>query len=142
MSKLSFNPSEFVSDVRWVASLSDGREVYQDDNRYDVDISSAWLRLKDYLSNNKLKIERLRVEFRTHTEEIPPAQAGYFFSLGALKDLSVEETWHSYVLGWIDEDNKLNKITYKVPELIRMIQDKVDWSPSDIKVILNGKSTN
>ena len=41
------------SHPMWIAKLSNGETIYQDDGRPEVEPASAWLRLKDYCDQEK-----------------------------------------------------------------------------------------
>ena len=108
---------DFVPELRWIVELSNGLTVYQDDGRPGLEPASAWIRLKSYLQEYSLvKIEKFRIEFRSHIEYLPDRQEGYYFSLG------VGATWggstdRHFNTGILVGD-EIRIITWKVPELI------------------------
>lgn len=96
--------------------------IYQDDGRPGT-TGSAWLRLKQYLSdgsdyNNHCSPIRLGIGFRDHLEWLPIDDAeGIYFSKGAIADMLNPHTCNCYVLGWI-KDGVLTKVWYRIPEVI------------------------
>jgi len=75
---LSFEVTKLTPEVRFIASLSDGRTVIQDDRPGD---RHAWGRLSDWLGiNQNVKITCLRLQGPRQFEVVMPAgQRGYFF---------------------------------------------------------------
>lgn len=134
-----FVRDRFESETRWVAVLSDGRKVFQDDNRPDVFPASAWLRLKEYCEKTGNKIVKMHIQFRTHVVSLPDDAPGYYFSKGvagiAFSEAS-DGTWGQFIVGTLLENGSLQRITYRVPELIieknevvppeRIIEKKMD----------------
>lgn len=84
MSNVAFHVNENTPKIRFLASLSDGRTVIED---HIPDQRSAWIRLKEFLKNNKdIKITCLRLQFPNfhkpqEVKEItmPANQKGYCF---------------------------------------------------------------
>lgn len=118
-SNVSFFSDEFLCDKTvWIAILSDGLSVYQDDARPGRDPSSAWVRLTSYLKQNPdLKITKLGVKFRSHTEWLPENMSGYYFSNGILRGMQSTESQEYKVLGYVEDDRIVCR-WYSVPELI------------------------
>ena len=50
--------------LRWVAGLSDGSRVFQDDDREGETEPVAWKRLKKYIDDNDLEIRRYQPHMR------------------------------------------------------------------------------
>jgi len=118
------SPGLFVPDLRWVAHLSNQENIYYD-HREDIEPRSAWLRLKKYVEENRLKVDGITLEFRSHIEKLPEKADGYFHIMGAASTLamggngswgsSTEEIWKFGVL----TNGKEVKIQWwRVPELI------------------------
>lgn len=86
--QVTFEQDEYVRErfertTRWVATLSNGCFVYEDDNRPGL-LPNSWLRLKNYLEENQhLKIVGLYLQFRSHIERVPDNADGYYLSKGA-----------------------------------------------------------
>lgn len=129
---------EFIRDFQenytmWIATLSDGTVVYQDDWKPNVD-KAAWLRLKDYCEAKGLHVVELRAQFRDHAEYIPSGADGYSFKFGVGAEWG-GETRQQYVLGYVVGDT-LHKVVYKVPELIVELEKNAKIDPSDISLIM------
>lgn len=110
----------------WVAALSDGRKVYQDDDRPDYDPTSAWLRLQRYVETNKecIMMTGLALQFRDHIIHLPDNQSGYYFSKGIKARPEVSK--QHYVVGYL-KDKKWWLEWYMVPELIVSGTNVIDW---------------
>lgn len=107
----------------WVAELSDGSLVYQDDGRPGFSIS-AWERLM--LSGEKLV--GLSARFRDHWVHMPKNMAGYYFIKSILAGPFMERPHHFYILGYL-LDGVIKCTKYKVPEL--EIDEVFDRAPED-----------
>ena len=105
------------SNPIWIAELSNGEKVYQDDGRPNVQPESAWLRLGQYCKENDLYIEGIKVRNRSHVEDVGFGHDGYFFCKGAGALLFQDMTVHTFNIGHI-EGGKLYVRTWKLPELI------------------------
>lgn len=91
--------------------------VYQDDDRPGCKEPKAWIRLKNWLTEDMV-ITGFSVGFRDHIEEIPIKDAkGIYFSFGAVGDMFNPSTSNFYVLGVVEGD-KVHKYWYRVPEVI------------------------
>lgn len=114
----------YVRDrVRWVAVLSDGTNVYQDDERPGVEEPSAWKRMKAYCEENSLNIVELWLQFRSNRVLVEPKDAdGYFFVKSAGAVWGNPETHHAYVVGPL-VDGKIYTTTWKIPELVAITHD-------------------
>lgn len=108
-----FVKDKFEQETRWIADLSNGLRVYQDDHRAGPE-DKAWLRLKEYCFQNKVLIDRLKLQFRSHVEDIEKAE-GYYFSKG-LGVYVGNPTWNFYIVGRLVGD-KLYKTWWRTPEL-------------------------
>lgn len=109
--------------AHWVAQLSNGELIYQDDNRPGKYPESAWLRLKKYIEDNQLKIDNLWLRFRSNQVKCLPEKAeGYYFCKAAGGMLGSTLTVHCYMLGYLTKD-KIVVYSYKVPELMPFVED-------------------
>lgn len=120
---------EFIlENPQWIADLSNGVRIYQDDYREGLSPPSAWQRLKQYLYENNLTIKNFRVRNRSHWENPVPADAyAYYFGRCATAYVG-RPTNESYVIGHLDLTAGQFYVQYIcVPELI--LWDK-DWRPS------------
>jgi hypothetical protein len=103
---------------RWIAVLSDGTKVYQDDDRPNLEINSAWIRLKKHITTTGLKITKLYFQFRSNFfEPFPENAQGYYFSNGVIGQLSSDYSINLFVSGEII-GNLARIKSIKVPELI------------------------
>lgn len=116
-SNLCFEEDEFtLGKPIWIAVLSNGEDVYQDDNRSGSYPGPAWLRLKTYVDENKLSIERLLFKFRSHRVEVSNHEEGNTFSKGIIAQWGARRTVHFYVNGILKE-GMIRLKWWIVPEL-------------------------
>lgn len=66
--------NDFVPRDRWIASLSNGETIFQDERQGQ---KPAWSRLADYVRQNKLAITQLRVQIGGLEVKLPANQEGY-----------------------------------------------------------------
>tara|TARA_R100000808_G_scaffold5713_1_gene17196 strand:+ start:29728 stop:30204 length:477 start_codon:yes stop_codon:yes gene_type:complete len=111
----------------WMAELSNGETVYQDDGRKDVEPESAWIRLGMYCKDNNVHITCFTIQNGTNTVQIKEDADGYFFCKGAGGFLftSDGETYQSYIIGTLN-DGLLRVHTYNVPELTLHLSENRD----------------
>ncbi|KKN98962.1 hypothetical protein LCGC14_0142070 [marine sediment metagenome] len=76
---LAFEVTKKTPVVRFLASLSDGRTVIQDDRKENI--RHAWARLADWLKVNPgISITEMRLQGPNGVDiKMPPNQKGYFF---------------------------------------------------------------
>lgn len=109
---------------RWLAYLSNGEKIIQDDNRPGVEPASAWLRLRDYCRQTGAHVVELKLQFRSHHEAPLPTHAeGYYFCNRVSAVWGSEESCHFFVIGVLVNNNIFVQ-HWKVPELI-LIQEEV-----------------
>lgn len=79
-STLAFGVTNLTPNIRFLASLSDGRTVIQDD-RSGPGQRHAWARLEKWLKNNpSMSITEIRLQGPKNIDiKMPPNQKGYFF---------------------------------------------------------------
>lgn len=102
----------------WIAELSNGETIYSDDDRPGEENWNAWSRLKNYVEVNNLKINKLKLKYKSNEISLPDNAEGYFFMHGA-KALLTNEYQHRvtcYIVGYV-ENNQIHITWYKVPEL-------------------------
>lgn len=117
---LCLEDCDFLEDKTiWVAALSNGLVVRQDDNRSGRKPEVAWLRLGKYCVENDVDIIGLHLKFRSHVVPITSNDTvmGYYFSYGVQKDIDENITKQHYVCGYI-EKKQIVYCWYKTPELI------------------------
>jgi|TARA_R110000824_G_scaffold118860_1_gene271274 hypothetical protein len=105
------------SNPIWIATLSNGDTIYQDDGRPDIEPSSAWVRLRLYCKQNDVHIVNMQVRNRSHVEDIGADHDGYFFCKGAGALIFGDMTLHTFNIGVLNE-GKLKVRTWRLPELI------------------------
>jgi hypothetical protein len=116
----------------WIATLSNGKEVYQDDNRYG-DKDPAWLRVTDYCRRKNLFVKKLVFQFRCTRKEF--LGDNFYFTLGAGANWSAGVTGATdtfYILGQVHGD-QLIKSWWKMPEISLF---KTEYEP--LEEVLNG----
>lgn len=66
----------------WIAELTNGETVYQDDYRPDASHHSAWVRLASYLEQERTSIRTMHLKFRSNRMDrvVPENAEGYYFS--------------------------------------------------------------
>ena len=102
----------------WIAVLSDETVVYGDDGRYGEE-DRAWFRLKAHLKAKNLKIEQLRVKFRSHVEvshQRTENTRGWFLSYGA--GAFVGQPTFNYILTGVVEGDTMKVKKWRVPEVL------------------------
>ena len=122
----------------WIALLSNGEKVYQDDGRLNLADYSAWIRLSSYLKETKLKITSLYFRFRSNIVYLLPENAdGYYFSNGVIGQLSSDFSINLFVCGEI-KGNIARIRNIKIPELIVISEeDRVIENFSISPIIMN-----
>lgn len=112
---------KFDREARWIATLSNGLIVYQDDDRYGPK-DPAWLRLTKYCKDNKLRLNNLRIQFRSNIIDFPEFE-GYYYTKGAGADMNGGRTEHFFVIGLLNQ-GILRKTWWKTPEMSPMRTDE------------------
>lgn len=79
-STLAFSVTNLTPSIKFLASLSDGRTVIQD-NRTGPEQKHAWARLAEWIKNNtSISITEVRLQGPKNIDiKMPPNQKGYFF---------------------------------------------------------------
>lgn len=116
---LCYKYDEFIDEKAvWIASLSDGSFVYQDDEREGEEIPVAWLRLKKWLQNRpEIWITDLHFRFRSNIiHPLPRKQEGYFFCRKVFQGFGSKKSLQSYVGGYV-YDGVIHTNTITIPEL-------------------------
>jgi len=104
----------------WVAELTNGETVYQDDYRPGVSPHSAWLRLASYLRGQEgLGIRKLYLKFRSniHRNILPEDAEGYFFCKSILGNFGHSDRLSFFLLGHLTNGQVMVQ-KWSVPELI------------------------
>jgi len=145
MNNISKHIDQFIADFKdmntiWVVELDNGESVYQDDERPGISPASAWQRLKQYVADNSLSIVRMKLVFRSHEEEIEPAD-GYFYCKAAAIIMG-NPPMFQFVTGRLVND-KVEITNWRVPELIPVYHSSRSIADAETSLIVNyGKKTN
>lgn len=108
---------------RWVAHLSNGENILQDDERPGIEPKQSWLRLKDYCRQNMVDVVNLTLQFRSHTEIPLPANAdAYFFCNRVVTMLNSDIVIGFHLIGYL-KDKILRVQHWKVPEYVLVEED-------------------
>lgn len=120
---LSFEQDQYIIDryedkVRWIVTLSDGRKVYQDDDRPGLSEPVAWKRLRTFLQENEnLSIVGMTIGFRDHIINIGDNADGYYFCNAILGEITTGLNLGFYICGTL-KDGILMTTMWKIPEII------------------------
>ena len=127
--------------LKWIATLSNGERVYQDDNRPGEEETVAWLRLKKYVNDNELSITNIHIQFFSHIEEAVPSNSlGYYFirSVDAFAFAGdTNNTRHYYIFGSLKEDDRVEIRKWLVPEIIPVSTEMRNVEKDDRCLIIN-----
>lgn len=138
-----YDQQYFEDKTIWIAELSNGVTVYQDDGKNSEIEYSAWIRLKEYLLKNNLNIVKMYIRFRSNIMYLLEDNAdGYFFSIGIIGMMSSSENINFYILGSV-KNNKVHIKKIKIPELIVFDEEERELDKcSEHQLILNKKDLN
>ena len=132
----------FDANTRWIATLSDGTRVYQDDERPGLETSSAWIRLREYLAERpELKIDNMVIQFRSNMIHVNDGPVdGFFFCKAALGSPVMPKTVGFFVVGTI-KNGILKTRKYRVPELLLDCEEERDIEQyRDFIIFNNGQN--
>lgn len=130
---------EYGGEASWFVRLSNGEDVFQDDGRPGLTPRSAWMRLKERLETEPLRIESVGLRFRTNVlqDVLPRYAEGYAFMRAALSTFGSAETSHFYVLGCL-KGSTLHVRRFAVPELLLATEEERDPASVGESLIPNG----
>lgn len=122
-----------LSQAHWRVRLSNGEVVLQDDERPGVQPASAWQRLAEYVSSQRLTIEALWLVFRSNVvRPLPEHAGGYFFRNSSFGSMVGGQTASFFLIGYL-HDGILRVQKWKVPELLIAEQEFRD--PDDHRLV-------
>jgi len=132
----------YVPGHRWIASLSNGQTIFQDNT---PGIESAWNRLRNYVQANRLQITNLRLQaYGQHVQLLPfkaddgsPQVAGYWFSnrMARIFGLSGFESETKEIgIGYL-KDGKIH-ITWVREDGIISVEERL-YKPNELGIIVN-----
>ena len=138
--RVCFKIDDYIEDrdrAIWIAKLSNGETVYQDEDRYGPS-DYAWFRLRNYCKSKKIKIDSIVIKFRSHTEKIIDNDGeGVFFRNKALAGFS--NPTHFYFLFGVIKDGIIKVDHWMVPELIFEETDERPVDGHEESIIWNPK---
>jgi|TARA_Y100000310_G_C20488672_1_gene718056 hypothetical protein len=112
-----FTAQAFERGTVWVAELSNGQTIYQDDERDGVEPESAWERLGIYCKENSFYVVDMYVQNGTNVVQVGKDYDGYYFCKGAGGFLHGDgRTYHTYIVGTL-ENGLMQVAHYNVPEM-------------------------
>jgi hypothetical protein len=126
---------DFLEDKPiWVAILSNGITVYQDDNRPGLNEPCAWKRLSSYVECEGCKIIGMYLKFRSNVNHIENNENhdGYYFAYGVVREIQESKSRLYFNCGTCDGEKVYYK-WYLVPELIAEKELSREVSEDDIK---------
>ena len=113
------------SHPMWIAKLSNGETIYQDDGRPEVEPASAWLRLKDYCDQEKIHVKSLLLKNKSN--QIVAVEDddndGIFLTKAAGAFLFGDETLQFFNVGVI-KDGKAYLTKWKMPDMTKDVQEQ------------------
>jgi len=129
------------SNTLWIAFLSNGEIVYQDDKC--VDNEDSFTPLKIYCEQNNLFIDKFQIRFRSHIETVFENNdecQGFFFRKSIMAPFSSDKNFHRYIIGKVI-DNIIYTEKWSTPEIIMVEQEirsitesmterSIIWKPS------------
>lgn len=122
----------------WIITLSDGRHVFQDDERPGIKPHSAWERLGTFIKNTDLHIDKMVLKYRSVKRNVGEDSEGFFFVRSALGMTGSEETLQYYLVGCM-KNGVLQIKKYQVPGLIYVSSETRNPSDCGICYISNVK---
>lgn len=103
----------------WIrATMSNGIEVYLPEHR-------NWLDLKNFCQQNKLKINKVGLQYRSHSVEVDTQDANGVYLVRSLVGVMGENSKNTITIGKLYGD-KVHKELWITPELIKETQEVED----------------
>ncbi len=133
-STLAFVATSKTPDIKFVASLSDGRTVIQDDRKNE---RHAWVRLADWLKiNTDISISNIRLQGPKGIDiKMPSNQKGYFF--GKRQQAVWGSSQQNCIgIGYYD-GRKVNIVWYLQPKFDSSFTEERDVAKSGFFLIRN-----
>lgn len=127
---------KYEFEAYWVAELSNGETIYQDDYRDGVNPPSAWERLGIYCSEKNLDILKLSVKWRSQNFTIGQTTDGFFFCRSILGNINSKDSIHYYILGTL-QNGVLRTVKYRVPDMAKCEEEVRDENTAGICLIRN-----
>ena len=122
----------------WIAELSNGETIYQDDGRPNAVPESAWARLKIYCENKGLHVTNLKIKNRSNAKDVPANKDGYFFCKCASAFMFGGETLHSFIVGYLD-NGRLFVRKWSMPEMtLERVEERDPFANPDCLIAKDG----
>jgi hypothetical protein len=103
----------------WIrATLSNGTDYYLPDH-------ASWLKLKPLCENQKLKVIKVGLQYRSHYVEVDTADTDGVYLIRSLIGMMGENSRQSITIGKL-YGTKLKKELWVTPELVSEIKDETD----------------
>jgi|TARA_R110000824_G_scaffold363432_2_gene551417 hypothetical protein len=128
----------FEKQSVWVATLSTGEDVIQDDDREGAEPPSAWLRLGQHCKENDCYITDMYIQNGTNKIEMEKGADGYYFCKSAGGFLYGGDTIHSYIIGVLNE-GVLRVTSWGVPQLTSDFAETRDVNDVPIECLITKK---
>lgn len=103
----------------WIrATLSNDSEVYLVDY-------SEWLALKSHCESNKLKVQKVGLQYKSHSIEVDTDNCDGVYLAQSIIGFFGESTKKTYTIGKL-YGRKIKKTIWIIPELIKQLDDEDD----------------
>jgi hypothetical protein len=132
---LCLEESDYLEDKSiWIATLSNGLTVYQDDEKSGKEEPIAWKRLAEYCEDNSVKVIGLCLKFRSNVVVVktPEEIDGFYFAYGAQREFDEDVTRAYYVVGYC-KDTYIHSTWYTIPELLKDKESKRKATKKDVE---------
>ena len=137
---------EYLEDKSvWIATLSNGLTVYQDDHKSGKE-PIAWKRLSKYCKENNVFIIGMCLRFRSNVIIIktPDEVDGFYFAYGAQREFDEDVTRAYYVIGY-SKGGHIYSNWYTIPELLKYKESNRTLTEKDLddeRLIVTPAHTN
>jgi len=139
---LCLEESSYLEDKSvWIATLSNGLTVYQDDDKSGKHEPVAWKRLHRYCQEEGVDVIGLCLRFRSNVVVVktPDAIDGFYFAYGAQREFDEDITRAYYVIGYY-KDDYIMSTWYTTPELLKYKDSRrraTQKDKEDLRLIVN-----
>lgn len=100
----------------WIkATLSDGTDIYLPEHR-------DWLKLKTHCENNKLKVTRVGLQYRSHSVDVDTGDADGVYLVRSLVGVMGENSRNTITIGKL-HGTQVHKTLWITPELVKETEE-------------------
>jgi len=100
----------------WIkATLSDGTDIYLPEHR-------DWLKLKTHCENNKLKVTRVGLQYRSHSVDVDTEDADGVYLVRSLVGVMGENSRNTITIGKL-HGTQVHKTLWITPELVKETEE-------------------